>query len=82
MPKPLADFLILRALRESRGAALAVTDDEMRAATKLLGATEGVFASPEGAATVAALPYLRERGVIARETRVVLFITGGGLKYI
>ncbi|MBI3536092.1 MAG: threonine synthase [Chloroflexi bacterium] len=82
VPKPLADYLILRALRESRGTALAVTDDEMREATKLLGATEGVFASPEAAATVAALAHLRARGFIANETRVVLFITGGGLKYL
>ncbi|MBI3914752.1 MAG: threonine synthase [Chloroflexi bacterium] len=82
VPKPLADYLILRALRESRGTALAITDDAMRDATKLLGAREGVFASPEAAATVAALAPLRENGFIAPETRVVLFITGGGLKYI
>ena len=82
VPKPLADYLILRALRESHGTALAITDDAMRDATKLLGACEGVFASPEAAATVAALEPLRARGFIARETRIVLFITGGGLKYV
>ncbi len=54
VPKPLADYLILRALRESHGTALAVSDDEIRDATKLIGAMEGVFASPEAAATVAA----------------------------
>ncbi len=49
---------------------------------QLIGATEGVFASPEAAATVAALPHLRARGFIAPETRIVLFITSGGLKYV
>lgn len=82
VPKPLADYLILRALRESHGTALTVTDAEIGAATKLIGAGEGVFASPEAAATVAALPYLQRDGFIAPAARVVLFITGGGLKYI
>jgi threonine synthase len=82
VPKPLADYLIMRALRESQGTALTVTDDEIRAATKLIGASEGVFASPEAAATVAALPSLLRQGFIATDARVVLFITGGGLKYI
>lgn len=82
VPKPLADYLILHALRESRGTALAVSDDEMRQATQWIGADEGVFASPEAAATVAALPHLLRKNFIARDTRIVLFVTGGGLKYV
>lgn len=82
VPKPLADYLIMRALRESHGTALTVTDAEILDATKLIGACEGVFASPEAAATVAALPYLMRDGFISPNMRVVLFITGGGLKYV
>lgn len=82
VPKPLADYLIMRALRESHGTALTVTDAELAPATKLIGASEGVFASPEAAATVAALPQLIRDGFVAPDARVVLFITGGGLKYI
>jgi threonine synthase len=82
VPKPLADYLIMRALRESAGTALAVSDDEIRAASPLLGAKEGVFPAPEAAATVAALPYLIRDGFISPDATVVLFITGGGLKYV
>ena len=82
VPKPLADYLILRALRESHGTALTVTDAELGPMTKLIGACEGVFASPEAAATVAAIPQLQRDGFIAPDARVVLFITGGGLKYV
>lgn len=82
VPKPLADYLIMRALRESHGTALTVTDTEIRDATKLIGACEGVFASPEAAATVAALPYLLRDRFVEPNMRVVLFITGGGLKYV
>jgi threonine synthase len=82
VPKPLADYLILRALRESNGTALSVTDAEIRDATQLIGALEGVFASPEAAATVAALPYLMQDGFVTPDMRTVLFITGGGLKYV
>jgi threonine synthase len=66
----------------SRGAAVAVTDDEMIAATKQMGAATGIFAAPEGAATLAALPHLLERGWIERDQEVVLFNTGSGLKYV
>ena len=82
VPKPLADYLILRALRESNGTALTVSDAEIGDATKLIGACEGIFASPEAAATVATLPYLMRDRFIDPEMRIVLFITGGGLKYL
>lgn len=82
VPKPLADYLILRALRESKGTALTVSDSEILDSTKLIGACEGIFASPEAAATVSALPYLIRDGFVTSDMRVILFITGGGLKYV
>jgi threonine synthase len=58
VPAPFADRLILRALRESRGTAVAVGDEEILAAQRELARLEGIFAAPEGAAAVAALRYL------------------------
>jgi threonine synthase len=81
VPAAVGDFLILRAIRESGGTALAVTDDEIRAAQFEIGRNEGLFVAPEAAATVAALPHLVEIGKIQPEERVVLLITGSGLKY-
>ena len=81
VPAAVGDFLILRALRESGGTALAVSDEEMMEAARLLGRTQGLFACPEGAATVAAFKRLREEGWIGDEEAVVLFNTGTGLKY-
>ena len=81
VPGAVGDFLILRALRESGGTALAVPDGEMMDAAGLIGRTQGVFACPEGAATLAAFLHLRERGWISDDERVVLFNTGTGLKY-
>jgi threonine synthase len=82
VPKALGDFLVLRAVKESGGDAVAATDEEMLAAGKDLAAAEGMFAAPEGAATVVAARKLRERGRITPEDRVVLFNTGSGYKYI
>ena len=81
VPAVLADFLILRILRESNGAAVAVSDSELLECIQLLGRSEGVFASPEGAATVAALRRLEGAGLIEKSERIVLFNTGSGLKY-
>jgi threonine synthase len=81
VPKAFADFLILQALRDSEGTAVAVSDEAMARAQRLLAATEGVFACPEGAATVAALQILHQQGWIQPHERVVLFNTGSGLKY-
>jgi threonine synthase len=81
VPAAVGDFLILRAIRESSGTALAVSDDELRAAQLELGRTEGMFVSPEAAATLAALHHLVDQRYIRPEERVVLLITGNGLKY-
>src|SRR5690606_20454202 len=58
VPRAIGDFLILRAIRASRGAAIAVGDDAIRAAARLVGRTTGVYVAPEGAATAAAIPHL------------------------
>jgi threonine synthase len=81
VPAAVGDFLILRALRESGGTAIAVSDREIMGAAELLGRTQGLFACPEGAATVAAFERLRDEGWIGAEETVVLFNTGTGLKY-
>ena len=82
VPKSFADRLILRDLRESNGGAITVSDGEILEAQKLLGAQEGIFAAPEGAATVAALNKLIERKLVGRDERIVCFNTGSGLKYV
>ncbi|MBI4545815.1 MAG: threonine synthase [Gemmatimonadetes bacterium] len=81
VPRAVGDFLMLRAIRESGGAAVAVADDEMARAVALVGRTTGIFAAPEGAATAAAVPCLLERGWLRGDEEVVLFNTGSGLKY-
>src|ERR1700752_2077297 len=86
VPKPYGDYLILDILRRSGGTAVAVTDEEIRAAVLHWARTEGVFASPEGAASLAAYQRLRRgranpRAVLSENDRVVLFNTGTGLKY-
>ena len=82
VPKALGDFLILRAVRESGGTALAVSDSEILESVRLIAKNEGIFACPEGAATHAALRRLVEERWIDRDEKVVLFNTGSGLKYI
>lgn len=81
VPAAVGDFLILRALRESGGTAVAVPDQDMIEAANLLGRTEGIWAAPEGAATLVAFQALRRQGWIAGDETVVLFNTGSGLKY-
>ncbi len=82
VPGPFADRLILRALRDSHGTAIAVTDEEIGRAQKELASEEGVFAAPEGAATWAALKNLVRDGWFKPHERGVLFNTGSGLKYV
>jgi threonine synthase len=82
VPRAIGDFLILDAIRASGGTAVAVTDDEMREATDEIGATEGVFVAPEGAACLAAAKRLLAAGEIGADERVVLFNTGAGVKYL
>ena len=81
VPAAVGDFLILRAVRESGGIAIAVSDDEIRTAQHDIGRNEGLFVAPEAAATVAALHHLIDKGQILPDERVVLLITGSGLKY-
>jgi threonine synthase len=82
VPKAVGDFLILDALRASGGTAIAVGDDELIAAVKEIGAAEGLFVAPEGAACLPALRVLIERGDVKADDRVVLFNTGAGVKYL
>jgi len=81
VPKALGDVLVLRALRATGGCAVAVDDQEITAAVHAVARDDGLFLSPEGAATVAALPRLLAQGLLGRDERVVLFNTGAGLKY-
>jgi threonine synthase len=81
VPGPLGDVLILRMLRQTRGTALTVTDEEMMQAGRELASLEGIFAAPEGAATVSAARKLAESRWIKSEESVVLFNTGTGYKY-
>jgi threonine synthase len=81
VPSAIGDYLVLRAVRESGGTALAVTDDEIVEAQRVLGGRTGIYAAPEGAATYAALPHLLRTGFLRGNERVVLFNTGMGLKY-
>ena len=81
VPVAVGDFLILRALHESNGTAIAVPDEKMLGSANLIGRTQGIFASPEGGATLAAFLQLRENGWIREDEKVVLFNTGSGHKY-
>ncbi|HLM55866.1 MAG TPA: threonine synthase [Pyrinomonadaceae bacterium] len=82
VPKAIGDFLILDAIRESGGTALAVPDEELLAAVKEIGAAEGIFVAPEGAACLPALKILSDRGEVRADESVVLFNTGAGVKYL
>ena len=77
VPQAVGDFLILDAIYQSGGAAIAVTDHEIQEAMGTLATQEGILACPEGAATVAGLSKLVANGEIQSENRVVLFNTGG-----
>jgi threonine synthase len=82
VPKAIGDFLILDAVRASSGAAIAVTDDELIKAVGEIGAAEGIFTAPEGAACLPALRKLIEQGSVRSGETVVLFNTGSGIKYL
>jgi threonine synthase len=82
VPKAIGDFLILKILRQSKGGAVAVDDEEMMRVTREVGSSEGLFVAPEGAACFAALKSLLSTGRIASEERVVIFNTGSGIKYL
>jgi threonine synthase len=82
VPAAVGDILVLRALRESGGGAVAVSDADMVRGMEDLGRREGIGAAPEGGATVAALKRLVDEGMIHTNDRVVLLNTGGALKYL
>lgn len=82
VPKAIGDFLIIDAIRASGGTAIAVTDAELIAATREIGAAEGVFCAPEGAACLPALKKLIAQEIVKSSDRVVLFNTGAGVKYL
>ena len=81
VPAAVGDFLILRALRESQGTAVAVSDEAMMDDADLISRTQGIFAAPEGGATLSAFKKLREQEWIKEDETVVLFNTGSGHKY-
>ncbi|HJY53948.1 MAG TPA: threonine synthase [Candidatus Udaeobacter sp.] len=80
--KAIGDFLILKILRDSNGGAIAVDDEEMIRVARDIGASEGLFVCPEGAACFAAVKLLRRAGKITSRERVVIFNTGSGIKYL
>src|SRR5437868_9052919 len=82
VPKAIGDFLILDALRASNGTAVAVSDDELLAAVREIGAAEGLFVAPEGAACLAALRKVIERGDVSAYERVVLYNSGAAASYL
>ena len=82
VPKPYGDYLILDILKQSGGLALAATDAEILAATRRWAQVEGIFAAPEGAASLVAYQKLLASNFFGEEDIVVLFNTGSGLKYL
>jgi threonine synthase len=81
VPKALGDFLVLRALYETEGCAVAIEDEELLADVRLVARLEGQLICPEGAATVSAVRRLAESGWIESGERVVVINTGAGSKY-
>ena len=82
VPKALADFLILRGVRESGGSAIAVSETEIVAGVKDAAAQQGLFMAPEGGACVAAARKLKASGQLKDDDSVVIFDTGTGYKYV
>ena len=82
VPAAIGDYLILDAIRESGGTAVAVSDAEILDAMRTIASLEGIWPAPEGAATLAGYLRLRAEGRLAAETETVLMVTGSGLKYL
>jgi threonine synthase len=82
VPKAIGDFLILDALHKSNGTAIAVSDEELIAAVREIGAAEGLFCAPEGAACLPALRKMIEQDLVKDGECVVIFNTGAGVKYL
>jgi threonine synthase len=81
VPKALGDFLVLQAIKETDGCAIAVDDADILAAQRRVASVEGAFICPEGAANFVAVQQLREAGWIGAGEQVVALNTGTGLKY-
>ena len=81
VPKALGDFLVLRAVRETGGTAVAVEDADLLADLALTARLEGMFLCPEGAATVTAARQLARSGWLSPDDEVVLLNTGAGVIY-
>ena len=82
VPSAFGDRMILKALYESNGKAIAVSDERILKAQKNIASLEGIFVAPEGAATFAAILNLLDEGWIESEEKVLLYNTGTGLKYV
>ncbi len=82
VPGAIGDFLILRALNETGGTAVAVSDEELIDCTRHMAAHTGIFPAPEGGATLAALLRLKDQNLVDSDERIVLFNTGSGFKYL
>jgi threonine synthase len=82
VPKAIGDFIMLDILRKSGGTAVAVSDEELVEGAREIGASEGIFAAPEGGALLSALKKLLDAGEIKPDERIVLFNTGSGIKYL
>jgi threonine synthase len=82
VPKAIGDFLMLRAMRESHGAGIAVSEAEIIEGVKAVSAAEGLFVAPEGGACVTALRKLKASGHLSADDTVVVFNTGTGFKYV
>ncbi|HEY1107254.1 MAG TPA: threonine synthase, partial [Opitutaceae bacterium] len=82
VPRAIGDFIMLDALRKSGGGVVAVSDEEMLRCVKEIGAAEGVFAAPEGAACYAGMLKLLANGTLSPDESIVLFNTSSGLKYL
>jgi threonine synthase len=82
VPKAIGDFIMLDILRRSKGTAVSVSDEALVEGAREIGASEGIFAAPEGGALLVALKKLLGSGEIEKDERIVLFNTGSGIKYL
>lgn len=82
VPKAIGDFIMLDILRESKGTAVSVSDEDLVKDAVEIGSNEGIFAAPEGGACLSALKKLLETGEVKADERIVLFNTGSGIKYL
>jgi len=81
VPSPFAGRQMLRLLRDTRGGAVAISEEAIREAQRLVARVEGIWTAPESAALVAALAELKDRGETVRDAEILLIFTGTGIKY-